>query len=421
MWAVAAVTIALCVLSPLRQLSSDTVGGRMGGATLRCGHDFDLGRIDWIDVVDRQGQYYDFTRHDHAQQITSVFGPAPAVAGSVALLDFGEGDSLSDAVLRRRERDAAAVLLAISAALLAIACRARTTVLRSVAAAMIAVLSFAGAASLGQGLWQATTALPFLVGALAVLAHRSTHPRAALATPALALVAAMIRPTILPLALAIGVAWAWQTRERRSWLIAIALALVAATPLVVWNAIHYNSPFPLGQYFANRDNPGAFGVGPSLVGVGGLLVSPARGLVWFAPIAIAGAIAGWRKHRALAIGVIAQLVVMATFSKWHGGQAYGPRLLAEAVWIALFLAVELRLGLLAPLAALTILVGQLGLWCFTPEQWETRRRPEAHPGAFWDVVDSPIAATFGHATGEPAYDSTPAVVIRCVRGKILTR
>ncbi len=463
---IALVAIVLAAASPLRETSGDTVPGRIGGAVLRCGGTFDLARVDWVKAaLDQQRTFY-FLHWDHVDEQTSVFGPGPAVVGALALLDLGEGDSLSDASLRSRERLAAAVLVALSAVLVLLAglaparragrhvpdsrepapheVQAGSTTTSSVPdsaepatdgqlsrASLIAalcVLSFAGVATLGQGLWQATTALPFLVGALTTLAWREQRPRLALITPALLLVAVMLRPTIAPLALGLGLTWARDTQSRRDWLVAAAIALVAASPLIAWNSIHLYSPLPLGQWQSNKHQASSvFSIGNAGTGIAGLLVSPGRGLLWFAPLAIVGAVVGLRSHawRFVAGGLVLQLVAMALFFKWHGGQAFGPRLMAEATWIAIWLVAAAghlgRVRVVAIVAAVvTVVVGQLGLWSWRPEQWESRRIPEAHPSAFWDVVDSPLASTIVATPKMPhAHDSPPTNGLTCERGGYL--
>lgn len=429
---IAFIAIVLAAASPLRESSGDTVPGRIGGLVLRCAGTFDLARVDWVKAaIEKQRTFY-FLRWDEVDEQTSVFGPGPAVVGALALLDLGEGDSISDASLRSRERLAAAALVALSAVLLLLAglappssgssagrlCRASLT-------AALCVLSFAGVATLGQGLWQATTALPFLVGALATLAWREQRPRLALITPALLLVAVMLRPTIAPLALGLGLTWARDTRSRRDWLVATAIALVAASPLIAWNAIHLYSPLPLGQWQSNKHQASSvFSLTNAGTGIAGLLVSPGRGLLWFAPLALVGAIAGLRSRawRFVAGGLVLQLVAMALFFKWHGGQAFGPRLMAEATWIAIWLVAAAgplgRARLVVIVAAVvTVVVGQLGLWSWRPEQWESRRVPEAHPSAFWDVVDSPLASTIVATPKMPhAHDSPPTNGLTCERG-----
>jgi hypothetical protein len=198
-----------------------------------------------------------------------------------------------------------------------------------------------------------------------------------------------------------------------------ALALVVVAPLVAWNAIHYWSPFPLGQWHANANESAHVFGAPS--GIAGLLVSPARGLLWFAPVAVVGVVA--RVKNPIAIGVIVQVVAMAAFFKWYGGLAYGPRLLAEATWVAIWLACDVRWAVLAPAIALTAIVGQLGLWRWRAEQWERRRVPNADSGALWDFADNPIFSTLDTLPPgtQPAYDSPPTPFLRCDHGRVRSR
>ncbi len=428
---VGVVAAILCVLAPLRQVSGDTVPGRLGGAVLRCNHSFDLAHIDWVKAMSDDKVVYYWFEPDDAGEWTSVFGPAPAVIGSLALFDFGPGDTIADATLRRRTRGAAAVLLGLAAALLVIAAAARSSIARATLVGVVAVASFAGAASLGQGLWQATTALPFVTGALATLAWREHRPGLRFVTPALLLAAVMLRPTIAPLVAGLGLAWAIGARDRCTWLVALAIALAVVAPLVAWNVVHLSSPFPLGQWRGNLRTAtvDVFSLGNVATAVAGLVASPGRGLVWFAPVAIAGIVVGargGRELRCVALGCVLQVLAMAAFFKWHGGQAFGPRLLAEVTWVGCWLALgaggRMHRAIAALAIAVTVAVGQLGLWQFEPEQWETRRVPEAHPSAFWDVVDSPIPAAF--TTADPktprAIDSDSRSTWRCDGERIRT-
>ena len=436
--AIAIVAMVISVMAPLRMLSGDLVPGRAGGAVLRCGGGFDLNNLDWVKKETSRGRIWYWLEPDWADEYTSVYGPVPAIVAAAALLDFGEGDTISDDALRRRERGAGAVMLGLAVALLVIAAAGRSSLRVASAAGAIAMLSFAGAASMGQGLWQATTTLPVVIGALATYAWRERVPWLRYATPALLVLAGMMRPTIAPLLGGIGLAWAIETgwRDRRTWLIAAGIAVVAVTPLAIWNYLHYQTIWPVAQFHANQrvaTADGVFNAKNFITGFAGLLVSPARGILWFAPIAVVGLVgalrAGPRGLRLIAGGVILQILVIATFRAWHGGQAYGPRFLAEAVWVCIWLAAvivpqwrcRVSLAIAGLAVVITIVVGQLGLWRFHPEQWEIRLRPETHPANWWNVVDSPIFATFEDETKfQEMHDSVPRQHWTCTSDGTIT-
>jgi hypothetical protein len=307
--------------------------------------------------------------------------------------------------------------------LLVLAAGARVGVGRACAAGLVGAASFAGAATLGQGLWQASVALPFLMAGLATLAWRPHRPRLAYVTPGLLLVAVLIRPTIAPLAVGLGLGWALETRARTVWLGAAAIALVMAVPWLVWNHAHLGTPFPMGQWHSNKRMTGnVFDVSAGHIGyaLGGLLVSPGRGLLWYAPLVLFAAATAIRSRdrleRTNAICVVVQIVFIGLFFKWFGGYAFGPRLLGETVWLAawlVFVRPPERTVLRAIALAVTLLVGQLGLWQFRGAQWENRRMPDIDENALWDFVDSPISAMFIGDDGLMGVDSMPVDGYRC--------
>jgi hypothetical protein len=439
--AVAGVALVAAIIStcaPLRMPSGDTVPGRIGGAVLRCAGSFDLDYVDWVKKETSRGRIWYWLEPDWADEFTSVYGPVPAILDAIALLDFGEGDTISDDTLRRRERGAAAVLLGLATALFILAAAAKTKPTHATIAGVVAMSSFAGAATMGQGMWQATGSLPVVCGALATFAWRERFPILRYATPALLALAAMMRPTIAPLLGGIGLAWAFEIgsplKHKRTWIIAAAAALALCAPLAIWNFIHYQTGWPVAQLHANQRvaTAGVFSAKNFVEGFAGLLVSPARGLLWYAPIALVGVIFGLRTRglRLIAVGVILQILVIATFRAWHGGQAYGPRFLAEAAWIGIWLAAivvaqwksRIALGGVAAAALVTIVVGQLGLWKWQPEQWEIRLRPETHPAAWWFVRDNPISSTFDDVPiSKKMHDSVPKHQWTCTNGTLVTK
>lgn len=86
---------------------------------------------------------------------------------------------------------------------------------------------------------------------------------------------------------------------------------------------------------------------PLGVGLAGLLVSPGRGLLWFAP-PVALALVGWAAFlrrrgpaawtsTAMALGLV---LVAAKFYQWHGGGSWGPRLLVPVLPLLVLPAAE---------------------------------------------------------------------------------
>ncbi|MGE0641055.1 MAG: phospholipid carrier-dependent glycosyltransferase [Thermoanaerobaculia bacterium] len=81
---------------------------------------------------------------------------------------------------------------------------------------------------------------------------------------------------------------------------------------------------------------------PLFEGLAGLLLSPAKGLVWYCPLIVLAAF-GWpafaRRNRGLAItvacGSVLHLLLIAKYYSWYGGDAWGPRLLVPLLplWV----------------------------------------------------------------------------------------
>ncbi len=78
------------------------------------------------------------------------------------------------------------------------------------------------------------------------------------------------------------------------------------------------------------------------VGLGGLLVSPEKGILWYCPmllLAVAGGMAFWRRNRVCALVILAAslvwLLLISRFHQWYGGGCWGPRFLVPLLplWI----------------------------------------------------------------------------------------
>ncbi|MDW8067544.1 MAG: hypothetical protein RML46_01375 [Anaerolineae bacterium] len=102
-------------------------------------------------------------------------------------------------------------------------------------------------------------------------------------------------------------------------------------PLLVmftYNTMRFGSPLDTGYRLSSSD------LQSPLMGIIGLLFTPARGLFVYSPIlllAVPGYILGWRKHRtdfALSLALFGALgLFYGAWVIWHGGWSWGPRYL----------------------------------------------------------------------------------------------
>lgn len=138
-------------------------------------------------------------------------------------------------------------------------------------------------------------------------------------------------------------------------------ALLALAPVMAFHAAAFGSPFTTGYAYTvefTGHHSGLFGIGaPQLDVIGALLVSPDRGLIWYAPIVLAAAWALFRmmgRSELRLVGVVTLLIALwyllmnAGFEYWEGGASTGPRYLTPALGFA-----AIGLGLAWPL---------LGVW-----------------------------------------------------------
>jgi hypothetical protein len=431
----AAIAYVASVSVPMRPQGGDTVPGRLGAAALACAGTLDLREVEWVAERAKRRSLPYWVRPAPDGRLVSTFGRAAPILGSVMMIDLRPGDVVTDRDLQSRARHAAALAIALAAALLALALLASVSPLRAVAGATTAALSFAGCATLGQGLWQQTPALPFFMAAVAALAHGRQFPRILPFVPLLIGAALVLRPPALGIAAGLGLAWVLRAREspNRGFVLGAGLTFVAATAtwMIAWSLADHGTVFPSSQLdvIAAMEPDGAAlrSVGEVLTGLAGLVVSPARGLLFFAPIVLLALYVGWRRGdgatRAMVAAIVLQWIVVALF-KWWGGNSFGPRLLAETVFIAAFVcfangAAPATAGrgarvALTVSAVWTIAIGIVGLVGHDPRLWEMRRDPDRHREALWDFADSPLVAIFTQpAPNFVARDAAPGPFVYC--------
>jgi hypothetical protein len=257
---------------------------------------------------------------------------APAVAAGVApdARIFAELEKISAA--------------AIAAASVAILYLAACEIAAPATAAIVALIFAFGTSTFSissQALWQHGPANLALTVAIYCLMRGRRDPRW-IKYAGFALAAEVItRPVDIVIAAPLAVcAMIHSPREFK----AFALAAIPPIAFQLWyNAHYFGNPIRV-QFFAQpADALGqlASGVGlwttPLFFGLGSVLTSPGRGLLFYSPVlafGFAGFIREWRRGgdpiiRALSVGAVAMVIIDAKWNRWTGGNSYGPRLLAD--------------------------------------------------------------------------------------------
>lgn len=265
-----------------------------------------------------------------------------------------------------------------------------------------------------RALWQHGPSMALL--ALAVLVasriERGASPRAARSAVVLGATLAAayaVRPTNAVVAAVIGV-WLAVRHRRLVAPFAIGAAVVAG----VWVAVNiaaFGSVLPPYHSARRLALHGQF-----LEAVAANLVSPARGLLVFSPVALlagAGLAHCWRRRTvtsldvAVAVAVTAHLlVVSASREGWWAGHAYGPRFMTDVLPLLAWLAVpavdalgarwatggaRAAAAVLAVMVAWSVVVNAEGAWLRTVHCWNiTPTNIDHQPQRVWSLSDPQV-------------------------------
>ncbi len=184
-----------------------------------------------------------------------------------------------------------------------------------------------------------------LFGAFVLLYSRPRPERwhAALAGAAVGWAVTAEYPALLPGAVLVILAL---PRLRVAGALAVAAGgAVPALALASYNQACFGSPFALSSgheahaAYVDLARHGVFGIGaPTLSGLLGLLVSPARGALVWMPVVVLAAAGALRRsgtdpweRRALVLAPLTLLLAMSGYPNWHGGWFPGPRYLLLAL------------------------------------------------------------------------------------------
>ncbi len=346
-------------------------------------------------VLPEDGTSDPFTRAVPGGRV-SIYPVLPAVLAAPLFFVCRLFFDLGPAGLQVAGKLSAAFLAALATSMLAWSFARRTTPAMALGSALLFGLG-TSVYSTAQALWQHPAVLLFLVVAIDALERLEAGPApgparlARLAALCLALAAAS-RPAVIPMCGVLFIYLLIRARAHAPSLVAVAG--IPAAALALYNAVFFGAPWHFGPLAVG----GRFfqALPESLAG---LLVSPARGLLVFTPLAL---VAAWgliaQGRRPLARGLMAAAAVhfafIAAWNEWHGGESFGPRLLTDLLPALFFflpegLATLPKTGALLGLVSLAIQL--LGGWTYDYRWERLHQRGQEFGPALWSWTDSPLA------------------------------
>ncbi len=337
-----------------------------------------------------------FTREVAGGRI-SIYPALPALIAAPIFFVFGLFFDLNPAGIQVAGKLTAALLSASAIAVLAWTFSKRASPLVAVTSALLVGLG-TSVFSTSQALWQHPAAVLFLVIALSAFERLEASPAssdqrtfASIAALGLALAGAS-RPATIPMC---GVLLLFLIARVRPHARRVLLTVLAPVTLVaIYNTTFFGAPWRFGPGLSGRFG-GAF---PE--SVAGLLISPARGLLVFTPIAL---VALWslvtlaRRStlaRALLVAAATHFAFISMWNEWHGGESFGPRLLTDLLPALFFFLPEGLAAwpkLSAFLGTVSVATQLLGGWAYDYRWERLHQRGGDFDAALWSWRDSPIA------------------------------
>lgn len=283
-------------------------------------------------------------------RVCSIFPPGITLLALPLLLPVALADPLPELATLVRAGHLAAAIIETLATLLLWSVLARFVSPRwALGLILLYALGTSVRTVASQALWQHAGVHLALAGALFLALREAPPARGREMFPGVLIgLGAVVRQTTGLVALGLaGLSF-------RGLLFTLIGALAGVLPLLLWNLVAFGNPVEQGY------GPKPFGADIAL-GLYGLLLSPSRGLLVYAPylaFALVSLALAWRRPglvasrlRGLSLVWLATLVLYATYAEWWGGRVFGPRFLddlAPVLFVAL--AWGVGQGLLATLA-----------------------------------------------------------------------
>lgn len=324
---------------------------------------------------------------------------AAALAAPLYLPSIFGGLRPDHEVFETLEKFSAAAIVALSAVILYFTLRRVTTNAMALAIALIYGLGTSSLSSSSQALWQHGPSQLALSAALYGTVRCMEQGTWLGFTGFWLAFAVICRPT--DILVAAPLAACVISRQRRH---AYLLALGGLAPIVFqlsYNYVYFKNPL-----HSSIGIGAAFWSSPVWQGLGGILLSPGRGLFVYSPIyvfSVWALVLAWRRQgdailRSLSIGVVFTVLLYSKWFMWWGGHCYGPRLLADLAPVLGFCLYPARNWIAAShaLKALFVLAAVFSIYAHAvgafidDGAWSARTDLEPFPQRAWAWSDNPL-------------------------------
>lgn len=281
---------------------------------------------------------------------------APLYAPAVAYLHSVEWrEEAVRGVAKLMEKVSASAIAALSVGILFLALRRRLEPWPAVGLAVAYAFGTSTWAVSSQALWQQGPAAFYV--SIGLLIASGVEPGRPASVFGLAAVSALLAANRLPdalLAFSFGLFVLVSSRNARvRWVIVVAGA-VTLSAIVAYNLSVHGSL--VGGYARLGGSQGFFGR-PFFTGLAGMLVSPGRGLLAYSPFLVFLVLRLSRTRerdrfdvldRCMVLAVVSQLLLYSSTASWRSIHVYGPRMLAGALPILVWLLAPLLSHLRRP-------------------------------------------------------------------------
>ncbi len=301
-----------------------------------------------------------------------------------------EAALLTPLVVETMAKFCASLIAALSAGVLYLALRKKAGANAALIITLIYSLASNTFSTSSQALWrQGFTELCFAFLLWALWREGSAEQRAFWAGLALA---AATANKLADVAILLPFLVYFARRSRRELLASLAPMSVLGLLVLAYNLHYFHSllgGYPNPFLPPMRTFPTGVGRTSFSVGLAGLMASPSRGLLIYAPwtvFALWGAVRMWKQNaygwaRYLIVGMTAVYVLQAKFGQWWGGWCFGPRYMTDllpffalfllAVWEGVRRSKALTAAMVAALGA-SLWVQVVGVYYYPRGQWDSK-------------------------------------------------